>query len=75
MNTAKADARSTEPIWQTWHEDYMNTSIEICKYHHEKWDGKVALWDSVGTNSDFALVVSWQTVSVTLTSREYIKMR
>lgn len=24
----------------TWSADYMNTSMEICKYHHEKWDGK-----------------------------------
>lgn len=23
----------------TWGDDYMNISTEICKYHHEKWDG------------------------------------
>ena len=24
----------------SWSADYLNTSLDICRFHHEKWDGK-----------------------------------
>ncbi len=49
-----------EPMAGAWHEDYMNTSIEICKYHHEKWDGKGC---PMGLSGD-QIPISAQIVSV-----------
>ena len=28
-----------EKLSDSWGEDYVNTSIDICRYHHERWDG------------------------------------
>lgn len=28
-----------EMLLGSWGEDYLKTSTEICRYHHEKWDG------------------------------------
>ncbi|MGI6766246.1 MAG: HD domain-containing phosphohydrolase [Lentihominibacter sp.] len=49
-----------EPMKGAWHEDYMNTSIEICKYHHEKWDGKGYPMGLIGNQ----IPISAQIVSV-----------
>ena len=29
-----------EKLTGIWKDDYLKTAIDICKYHHEKWDGK-----------------------------------
>ena len=33
-------AKLLEKLTDIWDDDYLKTAIDICEYHHEKWDGR-----------------------------------